>query len=257
VPSIASANGLNTQVFFDDFNSIATIDINNTGNAGYNWYPNHNAYPSFVNGTCGWYLNGYTPTPASEISVANSVLTLGFENSAWNPLQTINAGVTNGSYVGTDFAGNQSFLLQFRAQFPSAGIGGGDASAFWLYSRELYIGTANKWQEIDIAEPTVDRYDAFIFHDWSNPPSSCTESNPSDYVLQSAPSWSDGDWHTYDILYTCNSSTSWTVTRFRWHSVQYLHMLRNQLSELCTFYPTALVLRHVGGFWQGQLSAQR
>jgi hypothetical protein len=216
IPTIAAANGLNTVAFFDNFNFTypgsgtipgnATIDYKNTGSIGYKWYVNPIAY-SFVNGTCGWYLNGYSPTPASQLSVANSVLMIG--DAEWNIIQTIDAGVAAGEFVGTQFAGNQSCLIEVRMQFPSASVGTTTGPALALYSVEVYTGQVTKWQEIDYAEPSYNLYDGFHYHDWTSDDGCIDEP-----VTQTAPSWSDNDWHTYDFLYTYNSSTSWTLSRY-------------------------------------------
>jgi hypothetical protein len=217
VPAIAGANGLNTLVFFDDFNFTfpgsgtvpgnSTIDINNTGSPGYNWYVNPNTPEAKVD-NCGWLLNGWPSTPANEIVVGNSVLTLGLANSSWNNIQTIytaSGGV--GNYVGQAFSAAQSFLLEVRMQFSSAGPGTGAGSALGLYNLELYIGQATQWLEIDFYEASYDLYDGFHYHDFA--PGVCTDL----VVNQGAPS-QDSNWHTYDILYLYNSPTSGTITRY-------------------------------------------
>lgn len=76
VPSPAAAVGFNRLAFFDDFLSASTIDLSNTGNAGFNWYVD------FTNGLN--YTNGdpFPPITAAACSVSNSILSL--QNTAGN-----------------------------------------------------------------------------------------------------------------------------------------------------------------------------
>src|ERR1700722_218346 len=76
IPSFVSAAGFNTVTFFDDFTSASTIDTSNTGAPGKNWYL-QNTFPNALSNASGW-ADIYTasPTLSSNISVANSILTL-------------------------------------------------------------------------------------------------------------------------------------------------------------------------------------
>jgi hypothetical protein len=67
-PAAAATWGFNTPIFWDDFNSLSTIDVNNTLTPGYKWYMR------YVQGT---NVNGGNPivSPPSSVSVANSILT--------------------------------------------------------------------------------------------------------------------------------------------------------------------------------------
>jgi hypothetical protein len=216
MPAIARANGLNTVSFFDDFNftypgsgivpADATIDYNNTGAAGYKWYVNPNTPQAKIpTSNCGgWLLNGYPTSPANELVVANSVLTLGYASNAWNVIQTIDAGAgIYGKYVGTAFSGAQSFLIEARFQYSGPGSG----AVFCMYSLELYTGEATTWLEIDGYEAVYDLYDGFHYHNFGVSP--CID----DAISQPAPT-QDSNWHTYDILYTYNSPSSGTITRY-------------------------------------------
>jgi|SRR5215469_5740106 len=60
----------NNRVFFDDFNDLSTIDINNTKAPGFNWYPDI-SNPQYGN------FSGSNPIcPPSALSVNSSVLTI-------------------------------------------------------------------------------------------------------------------------------------------------------------------------------------
>lgn len=76
VPSPAAAVGYNRLAFYDDFLSASTIDLSNTGNAGFNWYVD------FTNGR--GYTNGdlAPPITSAACSVSNSILSL--QNTAGN-----------------------------------------------------------------------------------------------------------------------------------------------------------------------------
>jgi hypothetical protein len=56
---------LSKQTFFDDFNSLSTIDVSDTRTQGFNWYT-HNTFP--------WF-SGFTATPPANYSVGSSILT--------------------------------------------------------------------------------------------------------------------------------------------------------------------------------------
>lgn len=62
-PAPATGAGYLTKTFYDDFNDIATIDTSASMSAGFNWYPQ----------TTSRLVN----TKSDNISVANSILTLG------------------------------------------------------------------------------------------------------------------------------------------------------------------------------------
>jgi hypothetical protein len=88
---------LNNQVFFDDFGdpAMGTIDLNNTGLPGFNWYP-RNICPQFP------AINGIVPTPAnqfswsaSKVTIGNAVINTGVE---LNLMSIVYAGGT--SYIG-------------------------------------------------------------------------------------------------------------------------------------------------------------
>lgn len=85
------------QAFSDDFNSPSTIDLKATGAPGYKWYTT----PFF----------GGSPTPASQISVANGVLSItpgSQQTGNWNLATAAPANNANG-FVGNVFGGGGYF----------------------------------------------------------------------------------------------------------------------------------------------------
>lgn len=108
VPSIASSAGLNRLTFFDDFDNINTIDVNNTGNPKYKWFT-QNAYGAFTTAA----------QPSSTIACSNSILTLsnvgqGVNNSG---LWTTWSSATNGSNSGCLFDSRKSFYVACKFAF--------------------------------------------------------------------------------------------------------------------------------------------
>lgn len=71
------------QYFFDDFNSISTIDVNRTGTNGFNWYLGDN-WPG-LNGV----FNANQITPADAITVSSSAVSI----------SNVADGVSNSAYV--------------------------------------------------------------------------------------------------------------------------------------------------------------
>lgn len=100
--------GYTTCTFFDDFNSITTIDVNNTGASGYNWYVK-NTWPNAVSNASGWEdIYTASPTPSSSISVSNSILTLNkTSRGAISELMLQTGYPANGgsTYLGQSFSG--------------------------------------------------------------------------------------------------------------------------------------------------------
>jgi hypothetical protein len=156
VPTVAAANGLNRQAFFDHFNSSATIDLSGTGNPGYNWYLN-NAWPNAPGPFDGWGdVRSAPATPASNITVANSIITTknagrngpGSGSTAGHFLQTAQAA--GASYVG------RGFVPPMFIQYSMAVVAGsGDSlawTALWLQPLEFLTGSAPVWTEVDCME---------------------------------------------------------------------------------------------------------
>jgi hypothetical protein len=95
-PRFAADLGLNRLTFSDEFDSPATIDLGNTHAAGYNWYAQR------------WFVG--RATPPSQVSMANSVLTLGDGHSAGDvALVSAIALAQPAHYVGSVFSGAAYF----------------------------------------------------------------------------------------------------------------------------------------------------
>jgi hypothetical protein len=104
-----------TLIFHDDFNSLDTIDVNNTGLPGFNWYLRRAfGYP---------YLN---PT---SITVGNSILTLNNTGSNHAQFDLCSAmGTTGGAHIG--FAPSGKLYFEAAIKFNPADFAS-KVAAFW------------------------------------------------------------------------------------------------------------------------------
>jgi hypothetical protein len=122
IPPQAYDAGFRNLVFFDDFNTIKTIDVNGTGAPGYNWYTRQVTGPQ--------YTQAITPTPASWISVQNSILTLKTNNPAIGGFELQSIGYAGGGNYVKGFTltpGNGAYLEVSAAFDPGLSYGAGDA----------------------------------------------------------------------------------------------------------------------------------
>lgn len=154
-PAAAASYGFNNLAFFDDFLSLSTIDVNNTQNPGYNWYPS-------------WFNFGtastYTVHPASTFSVNNSILT-------WNPTNQVGrqGGAFGSAYFNSTtktftkgFMTNpgKGFYAEVYMQFGATpGLSNNWFPAFWSWDGGVWVynspSTAygsNRFSELDFME---------------------------------------------------------------------------------------------------------
>jgi hypothetical protein len=159
---------INNRTFFDDFNDISTIDVNDTRAPGFNWYV-HNLFPNTNRLDFGWSTNPPSgPTPPHNISVASSICTLtahpadpnpGWESQLWSVSYTGDLGGGTHGYQGlviqTPVFAEASFGYD-AATFNLLQATQAGTVAFWLASLECLIGTAvTHFPEIDIFEAGV------------------------------------------------------------------------------------------------------
>jgi hypothetical protein len=127
VPAIAKQHGFTNPVLYETWkNGTSTIDVNNTKDAGFNWYVN-GYFPVQNN----WWLSGFntkTAATASQFSVSNGVLTY-YDGGASNPNTLISSCVWNGSTViGSSYGGG--LYLDVAISFNPA-IGGTNNAYTW------------------------------------------------------------------------------------------------------------------------------
>jgi hypothetical protein len=125
------------RVFFDDFDSAATIDITNSKAAGFNWYVN-GGWPQYTHST-GW-ATGAPSVYNTDFSVASSLLTIVNDHS--NVGAGINTTVsnhpTNNGYTG------QAFVLpayfESRIRYTQNAAAANPGLAFWTVGVETLTG---------------------------------------------------------------------------------------------------------------------
>ncbi len=143
-PQLAKDHGMIHLVFEDDFDSLDTIDVDNTGEAGYNWYVER-PY-------CHTSL-----TAGVDYTVKDSVLTLCNVDSRWN------YGI--GTYHPTTRTGF-SFcqgLLEFRIRIPRPRKNDKEAGekgvpAVWSFPPNKITDETLEWVEPDWMEYWGDSY---------------------------------------------------------------------------------------------------
>ena len=126
-PANPGASGYSL-VFDDEFNSISTIDVNNTGAPGYNWYAS-----SFVAG----------PTSPGNIQVANGALTLVQSNNNFSyGIGTAGPANNADGFVGQAFGGGAYY--EARIKFNPANVNPATTNwpSFWADSLELWVNNS-------------------------------------------------------------------------------------------------------------------
>ncbi len=100
---MAAWTAFTKQTYFDDFNNINTIDINDTRVPGFSWYT-HNRWPAWPDVSSN--IPTATATPADAISVSNSILTISRDVSGYaSGLMSAAVKIgNNNDFVGQVFA---------------------------------------------------------------------------------------------------------------------------------------------------------
>jgi len=175
VPTDVAASGIiAARTFFDDFNSISTIDTTDTGAAGFNWYT-HRAWPNAAGPLFGNWI-GVTSqgaTPAGNISVGSSLLTLSDYPGGSTGL-VIQSAVrkVGGGYIGTTFGGGAYFEISMAFNPALSLTADPSWPAIWLTAIEFFTGSATRFAEPDIFEgfPSGNGSTTAVMalHDWDN-----------------------------------------------------------------------------------------
>jgi hypothetical protein len=156
VPDPAAQWGYNTRTFFDGFDSISTIDINNTQAPGFKWYL-ANGWPNASSNDPFHDIRIATPTrPHCVVSVANSILELsGFTGDPNTELGFQTACANGAGYNGQGFAGGGYFEFSFAADISLRNSTLGWPSAV-NWPLDWLLGTQSDWVEFDLFEMYVD-----------------------------------------------------------------------------------------------------
>ena len=192
-PAIAKAHGMTQLVFEDDFDSLDTIDVENTGREGFKWYIKRPFKATVLE--------------PDDYKVENSVLTV------CNKLSTYNYGLGSmhpGTLAG--FAFNKG-VLEFRIRIPRPRPNTEEehgSPAVWSFPPRKLSDEATAWVEADWMEYWGDGYYTTTFHDCKSPapgePFSYWMSNPNH---RGPKAFDDGEWHTMTFLWVDGSVESW------------------------------------------------
>ena len=186
-PWLAKEHGMTTLVFEDDFDSLDTIDVDNTGEKGYKWYVERPyRFTTIKNGV--------------DYKVENSVLTL------CNVDHTYNYGL--GTYHPTTKAGWWfcKGVLEFRVRIPNPHIAAGNEGkgipAVWSFPPATITDETLQWVEPDWLEYWSDDFWTTAVHH------SCRDAYKGPQVYASTNSnyqglkgMNDGEWHVMTYLW--------------------------------------------------------
>lgn len=193
-PSPAIKAGYKKLVFFDDFDSLNTIDVEGTGKPGYNWYVDRAVW-------------GRGITEPSAYSVSNSVLTV--SSTGYSAGWALSSFSPKGN-VGHSF--NYGYF-EARIRFdPTLGKTSQGWPAWWsLSTHHSKINNMDHWAELDFFEAYTgghaDYSGAFVgsVHDWADG-SKIHYQNSNNW--QPLPKTTDfNQWHTYGCLWQSGEIT--------------------------------------------------
>lgn len=137
-PPAAAAAGYTKLAFFDDFNSTATIDMEDTRTAGFNWY---RARPF-----------GWNSTPKDSIKVVNGYLVI---NSIGGPNYGIGTTCkSDGKVIG--FSATEGAYFEASISFDPDITGAKGWPSFWSMADEhLWYNIGKNFMECDFMEYIV------------------------------------------------------------------------------------------------------
>lgn len=188
IPEIAIKNMFVNLVFYDDFESIDTIDVNNTREPGYKWYVSR--------------PDGTAATP-DDYKVENGVLTLQSASGNWTL-----CSMDWESQTG--FAFHQG-VLQMRVRIPNPKKAEGHPSV-WSVTPEKLNNTASEYVEVDWMEYKGDGEWSTTFKHVKVDP----EQDPAEYYrLSNYPNntcpenFLDGEWHTLTFMWINGKVEGW------------------------------------------------
>jgi beta-glucanase (GH16 family) len=208
-PVQALRAGINNLKFQDDFISASTIDLAGTGNAGFKWY---------LDRPFGW-----AAASASEVSVANSILTVKSKPNA----HAAGWGLSTYSVIGDTGYHFQYGYAEAKIRFNHKGQRTNNERdyfpCFWSFSKDhTMMRDGGRWGEIDIFEAYTDQSDPLYrgqyvgtVHDHANGGVHTQNGNHwKDNVIK------DSSWHTYGMLWE-KGKISWYFDNQLMHSVEY------------------------------------
>jgi hypothetical protein len=170
IPAAAAQWGYTKLVAFDPMTSLSTIDLNDTGASGFQWYL-HNTWPQCAQ-ISGWQ-NSPGPQSSSSFTLSSGQISLLGDNS-WDAQQLSTIRTDGGSgYVGTAIQGGFYAEISYSFTKGSAGppgIPGGSSwwPAFWAVTTEFVTGGSGPSVQHNIEFDAMEYYGSHLsgsFHD--------------------------------------------------------------------------------------------
>lgn len=189
VPEPAELAGYTELSFYDDFNSLETIDLKATGKPGYKWYVD-----------LPW---GFPPTSPEDIEVKDSVLKISAGPMNW--------GISTYSVKGRTGSAFRFGYFEAKIRFdPSLGERSSGWPSFWSIALEHALGDPNHWNELDFFEAYTGghrKYDGAFYgtlHDWAED-SKVHFQNVNNRIEVAGIDWNQ--WHIIGCLWQPGSVT--------------------------------------------------
>lgn len=171
-PSLASSNGFNTNVFYDNFRDIKSIDINNTNQPGYKWYA--------VRGSDSCAATTFKVNPG-DVTLRNPGMSLNVQGptgtcggSQGGSLGTAGYNPTTGATPGVLIAPTGGYFESQLYLNTTTQPGGAQPQAFWLEGAHMAAVYQNggmpdgkHYLEVDIAEVFTQGVNMQL-HEWLN-----------------------------------------------------------------------------------------
>jgi hypothetical protein len=233
VPVPAAQYGLKTLRFYDPCTSLATVDMTNSQQPGFNWYL-QNAWPSASSpGSLAgdWSCLTAPATSSSLITYSGGIITNG--NASTPRGGYIHSACYSASppgYIGTAINMANACYMEVTMQFDPAARETNTAlhPDLWSHAIEFFLGTATHFVEIDVMEAvnTAATYTTAM-QDWDvnagtlNSPTNAqtgivSDANPHKYgMLYLSPSFNGGTGivrRFYDDAYLPSQDVTFTTT---------------------------------------------
>jgi hypothetical protein len=156
-PAAAAAMGYTCEVLWDNFKTLNSIDVNNTGNPSACSASSDNSYGNTFGHSCNWFpITGDTWPPSATPSSAYSLAPGG--GLSLTPATELYGGLVNTCVYSASAPGYQGwgvtggFYIDITATWTGT-ISSGTDAAGWTFPISMYlnVGTYN-WSENDIFE---------------------------------------------------------------------------------------------------------
>lgn len=220
-PSAAVEYGFNSLSFNDEFDSLSTIDVNNTLQPGFKWYVQSlvlGTYPtntliafaasSFTMPVAG--VLHYAPnTPVGDPASGGNFFSAGYKADNTFVGNTIQP---TGFYAEARMKYDPTCINATKNWFP----------AFWMWDKGIMYNSgtntaygSNRYTEFDIFEASSNTTVDYVDWDWSNPGGGITQVRNTNYTL-GVPTPIDNNFHIYAMRWVPQTKHGGTgyITRY-------------------------------------------